>query len=186
MSDPVIRRVRRSIDEAKNRGGMQVGMPKVTIDAADAERLCIVAEALATTQAENEALRAQLKETEEKGRVLMDMSRDLKARVAELERDVEELEYLDTEAAVGAELAADEIMRLKAKLEELEALRAPIILRKQAEAVEQCWTDIAEMAFSTEVRTPEGAFTKAAGYCADYSLRLRQQAEAAGRPGGEK
>ena len=68
-------------------------------------------------------------------------------------------------------------------VEELEALRAPIILRKQAEAVEQCWTDIAEMAFSTEVRTPEGAFTKAAGYCADYSLRLRQQAEAAGRAG---
>jgi len=62
MSDPVIRRVRRSIDEAKNRGGMQAGMPKVTIDAADAERLCIVAEALATTQAENEALREALEE----------------------------------------------------------------------------------------------------------------------------
>src|SRR5690554_1786606 len=30
-------------------------------------------------------LRAQLKETEEKGRVLMDMCRDLRARVAELE-----------------------------------------------------------------------------------------------------
>ena len=57
MSDPVIRRVRRSIDETKNRGGMQAGMPKVTIDAGDAERLCIVAEALTTTQAENEALR---------------------------------------------------------------------------------------------------------------------------------
>src|SRR5690554_300316 len=85
MSDPVIRRVRRSIDETKNRGGMQTGMPKVTIDAGDAERLCIVAEALTTTQAENEALQAQLKETEAKGRVLMDMCRDLKARVAEYE-----------------------------------------------------------------------------------------------------
>ena len=61
MSDPVIRRVRRSIDEAKNRGGMQAGMPKVTIDAADAERLCIMAEALATAQSENEALRQHLK-----------------------------------------------------------------------------------------------------------------------------
>lgn len=50
MSDPVIRRVRRSIDEARNRGGMQAGMPKVTIDAADAERLCIVAEALTAPQ----------------------------------------------------------------------------------------------------------------------------------------
>ena len=50
MSDPVIRRVRRSIDEARNRGGMQAGMPKVTIDAADAERLCIVAEELTASQ----------------------------------------------------------------------------------------------------------------------------------------
>ncbi len=64
MSDPVIRRVRRAIDEAKNRGGMQAGMPKVTIDAGDAERLCIVAEALATTQAENEALRKRAVELE--------------------------------------------------------------------------------------------------------------------------
>jgi len=60
MSDPVIRRVRRSIDEAKNRGGLRAGMPKVTIDAGDAERLCIVAEALATAQSENEALRQHL------------------------------------------------------------------------------------------------------------------------------
>ena len=84
MSDPVIRRVRRSIDETKNRGGMQTGMPKVTIDAGDAERLCIVAEALTTAKAENEALRAQIKETEEKGRVLMDMCRFWKARATKL------------------------------------------------------------------------------------------------------
>lgn len=74
MSDLVIRRVRRSIDEAKNRGGMQTGMPKVTIDAGDAERLCILSDGLikATSeagrherqkwdvQAENEALRARV------------------------------------------------------------------------------------------------------------------------------
>ena len=34
---------------------------------------------------EIDRLKAQLKETEEKGRVLMDISRDLKARVRELE-----------------------------------------------------------------------------------------------------
>ena len=68
-------------------------------------------------------------------------------------------------------------------VEELEALRAPIILRKQAEAVEQCWTDIADMALSPDVLTPEVAFFKAARYCADYSLRLRKQSEAAGRAG---
>lgn len=62
----------------------------------------------------------------------------------------------------------------------------PYVLRKQAEAVEQCWSDIAEMVFSTEVRTPEGAFTKAARHCADYALRLRKQAEAAERAGGER
>jgi len=72
MSDPVIRRVRRSIDEAKNRGGMQAGMPKVTIDAGDVERLCIVAEALATTQAENEALRARVAELSEALQVAVD------------------------------------------------------------------------------------------------------------------
>lgn len=41
---------------------------------------------LTTAQAENEALRAQLKETEEKGRVLMNMCRFWKARAAEVRR----------------------------------------------------------------------------------------------------
>lgn len=50
MSDPVIRRVRRSIDEAQNRGGMQAGMTKVTIDASDATRLCLLAERLLTEE----------------------------------------------------------------------------------------------------------------------------------------
>lgn len=44
MSDPVIRRVRRAIEDATTRGGMIVGMPKVTIDANDATRLCLMAE----------------------------------------------------------------------------------------------------------------------------------------------
>ena len=44
MSDPIITRVRRLVDESRNRGGMRAGMPKVTMDAADAERLCIMAE----------------------------------------------------------------------------------------------------------------------------------------------
>src|SRR5690554_881858 len=46
---------------------------------------------LSNMQAENEALRAQLKETEEKGRVLMDMCRDSKRRVRELEAENEAL-----------------------------------------------------------------------------------------------
>src|SRR5690554_130977 len=131
MSDPVIRRVRRSIDEAKNRGGMQAGMPKVTIDAGDAERLCIVAGALATTQAENEALRAQIKKTEAKRRVPMDMCRDLRARVAELTGEVaiqNELmqQMVYTEPTVNRKTIADSV-----------ALAGPaLLLRKQAEAVE--------------------------------------------------
>lgn len=143
----------------------------------------VAAKAAADARSEIDALRAanrDLQDWYESTKAELEKAR---ARVAELERDVEELEYLDAEAAVGAELAADEIMRLKAKLEELEALQAPVILRKQAEAVEQCWTDIAEMVFSTDVRTPQGALNQAARHCADYALRLRQQAEAAGRAG---
>jgi hypothetical protein len=69
------------------------------------------------------------------------------------------------------------------------ALGSPVseaaILRLQAEAVEQCYSDIGEMVFSPEVRTPQGALNKAAGHCADYVQRLRQQADEAERAGGE-
>ena len=44
MSDPVIRRVRRAVDDSKIHGGLCAGMPTVKIDAADAERLCVLAE----------------------------------------------------------------------------------------------------------------------------------------------
>src|SRR5690554_6192384 len=86
---------------------------------------------LATTQAENEALRAQIKETEAKGRVLMDISRDLKARVAELTGEVaiqNELmqQMVYTEPTVNRKTIADSV-----------ALAGPaLLLRKQAEAVE--------------------------------------------------
>src|SRR5690554_434240 len=46
---------------------------------------------LSNMQAENEALRAQLKETEEKGRVLMDMCRFWKARVSQMHEAAHEL-----------------------------------------------------------------------------------------------
>ena len=39
-----------------------------------------------------------------------------RARVAELERDVAELEYLDSEGREGAEMASEEIARLRSKL----------------------------------------------------------------------
>jgi len=74
---------------------------------------------LTTTKAENEALRAQLKETEEKGRVLMDMCRDLKARVAELESQI---------WAVGADHCRAFILRKQA--EAVDALNFPVALRK--------------------------------------------------------
>ena len=44
MSDPIVNIVRREIERAKNPGGMIAGMPKVTIDAGHAERLCIMAD----------------------------------------------------------------------------------------------------------------------------------------------
>ena len=55
MTDPIIKRVRRLIDESRNRGGMRAGMPKVAMDAADAERLCVLAEsALSAPRAPDE------------------------------------------------------------------------------------------------------------------------------------
>ncbi|WP_417518837.1 hypothetical protein [Marinobacter sp.] len=61
MSDPVISRVRRSINEARNKGGMRVGMPKVTISAADAERLCLMAEKLKQAEARVAELEGSVK-----------------------------------------------------------------------------------------------------------------------------
>ena len=79
MSDSVIRRVRRAIKDSVNSGGMKAGMPKVTIDAGDASRLCLLSEKLlmendqlTTAQAEIEALRQQLEQEQ--------------ARVAELKQ----------------------------------------------------------------------------------------------------
>ena len=44
MSNPTVRYVRRAIEEARNKGGILAGMPKVTINMADAEGLCIIAD----------------------------------------------------------------------------------------------------------------------------------------------
>lgn len=44
MSDPVIRRALRAVEEAIKKPGMRAGMAKVTIDAADASRLCLLSE----------------------------------------------------------------------------------------------------------------------------------------------
>jgi len=44
MSNPTVRYVRRAIEEARNKGGMIAGMPKVTMFASDAEMLCIIAD----------------------------------------------------------------------------------------------------------------------------------------------
>src|SRR5690554_6673116 len=113
---------------------------------------------LATTQAENEALRAQIKETEAKGRVLMDISRDLKARVAELESTLESYEALRR------------MHRLENYPNELAA--RGWLLRKQAEAVEK----------AAKRCIPKGLSLSS---ILDYAQRLRQQADEADRAGGE-
>ena len=51
MSNPTVRYVRRAIEEARNKGGMLAGMPKVTINMADAEGLCIIADQVERLQA---------------------------------------------------------------------------------------------------------------------------------------
>jgi len=52
MSDPIVNIVRRTIEESKNQGGMIAGMPKVTIDAGHAERLCVMANRMAKSEKE--------------------------------------------------------------------------------------------------------------------------------------
>ena len=41
--DPVVKRIERAVTEARERGGMHVGMPKVTLDCNDVVRLLTVA-----------------------------------------------------------------------------------------------------------------------------------------------
>src|SRR5690554_147096 len=98
----------------------------------------IAQERLTTAKAENEALRAQLKEAEEKGRVLMDMCRFWKARTAQMHEAAHELyawcvENLTAEQIKEGLPAGHKIGQL---LEfERPAVEA-FVLRKQAEAVE--------------------------------------------------
>lgn len=51
MSDPSVRYVRRLIAEEENKGGMRVGTPQITIDTANAERVCRLADRLALIEA---------------------------------------------------------------------------------------------------------------------------------------
>jgi len=124
---------------------------------------------------EIDQLKAQLKETEEKGRVLIAMCRDLiKARVAELERD-------NAHQRERRNADRDCIQKMKAET-----------LRKQAEAVEQ-----AKYEHALTARQPDGTagqpfqdgfYTAAEQYDTfldRYAQRLRQQADEAERAGGE-
>ena len=122
--------------------------------------------------AEVETLRQQLAESE--------------ARVAELAAKTHNLSFGIVNSLTDEQ--QEPFAKQFAELQDCMAALSsePYVLRKQAEAVEQCWTDIAEMVFSTEVRTPEGALNQAARHCADYALRLRQQADEAEQAGGEK
>src|SRR5690554_5672002 len=140
---------------------------------------------LSNMQAENEALRAQFKETEEKGRVLMDMCRFWKARTAEQEEEME----LFTAAAVmicqqeSDEWDSDRLQTYKdyaevcgQRIAKLTPVNARAwILRQQAEAVEDF---VQQMDSEGPWSYREDAM--------DYAVSLRQQADEAERAGGEK
>lgn len=134
---------------------------------------CVECDA-APLKAENEALRAQLKEAEEKGRVLMDMCRFWKARVAQMHEAAHELyawcvENLTAEQIKEGLPAGHKIGQL---LEfERPAVEA-FILRKQAEAVEDMWDKVNPDNPGRSLR--------------DEAQRLRQQAAEAERAGGEQ
>jgi DNA repair exonuclease SbcCD ATPase subunit len=147
---------------------------------AENRELDYVCDYLEDTLDKLDALRATNRDLQDRYENTSVELRKARVRVAELERDVAYLEYLDAEVRKGAELAADEIASLKAKLEELEALRAPVILRKQAEALEAMAEKIRndtrgtntlwEMLIVMDVEAQE----------------LRKKAEVAERVGGEK
>ena len=62
MSDPIIKRVMRAVEDSRNIKGMICGMPKVTIDSSDAERLC---RTIDQKQADLDRARARVAELEE-------------------------------------------------------------------------------------------------------------------------
>jgi len=157
MSDPVIRRVRRAIEEAANRGGMTAGMPKVTIDASDATRLCLLAERLLT----EESLHQQPEQGDDDGgeyaAYLEGMNSHLKAESEALRERLENYEALKR------------MHRLDNYPNELSA--KAWLLRKQAEAVEP--------AIRTALRNLGNADISEddiARFASGYAARIRQQA----------
>ena len=58
--NPIITRVRKQIDGAKNAGGMHVGLPKVAIDCSHLEALCRMVEHADQLRAELEAAKAEI------------------------------------------------------------------------------------------------------------------------------
>lgn len=138
---------------------------------------------------EIDRLKAQLKEYEEKGRVLMDISRDLKGRVTELEEFV-----ADTATACQRSLDPDWVPdwvtealaplaeRCRALLgDDPEEYESAWLLRKQAEAVEP--------AIRTALRSLGNADLSEddiADFAESYAQRLHQQADDIEKAGGIK
>ena len=77
MSNPTVSYVRRAIEEARNKGGMLAGMPKVTINMADAEGLCIIADQVERLQARVDGMQEEIGNLEDRvisqGQMLRDI-----------------------------------------------------------------------------------------------------------------
>jgi hypothetical protein len=58
--NPIVTRVRKQIDDAKNASGMRVGLPKVTIDCSHLELLCRIAEHADQLSAELAVAKAEI------------------------------------------------------------------------------------------------------------------------------
>jgi len=108
---------------------------------------------------EIDRLKAQLKETEEKGRVLMDMCRDLRKRVTELERT--------GSTSTSCPFCFDQ-------------MRNSYILRKQAEAVDEVNCKLTEISEGMGGRgmDPVLVMQYAASTAGEEAQSLRKQAEA--------
>lgn len=143
-----------------------------------------IAAELAHRDIQLEQAHAEIKQLKQANFTKGDLAIEWKVKLDKAQAKVAELEEL----ASKRPNAHDRDLRIEYALwaDGIGSSSCAYILRKQAEAVEQVCSDIGEMVFSPEVRTPQGALCKAADHCQGYAKRLRQQADDTEKAGGEQ
>lgn len=141
MSDPAIRKVKAAIEEAKRKGGMT----EVTINADDAERLCIFSEGLIRTRAESGMHERQKWIAEEKLAKAESMAANYLELLDFLDREIGDPQYAGSprqkqvRAALAGEMTKARDPRMQAMAIEIAAINMNDYaqrLRQQADELE--------------------------------------------------